>query len=131
MTFEIIAGTIYSAHFPFSDLSNKKKRPVLALSGKDENNDVRIVFITKTPVDDVQGFALELADFLDGPLKHQSHVRVDKTFNLHISRIEKPVAQLSDKGYERVLRKLVTLDIPSLAALKYREKPFQSGLALH
>ena len=35
MTFEITPGTIYSAYFPFSDLNNKKKRPVLALSGKD------------------------------------------------------------------------------------------------
>jgi len=127
MTFEITPGTIYSAHFPFSDLSNKKKRPVLALSGKDENDDVRIAFITKTSVAEAQGFALDSADFADEMLKHQSHVRVDKTFNLHISRIEKPVAQLSDKGYERVLRRLVTLDIPNLAALKYRDKPFQSG----
>jgi CDP-6-deoxy-D-xylo-4-hexulose-3-dehydrase len=127
MTFEITPGTIYSAHFPFSDLSNKKKRPVLALSGKDENDDVRIAFITKTSVAEALGFALESADFADEMLKHQSHVRVDKTFNLHISRIEKPVAQLSDKGYERVLRRLVTLDIPNLAALKYRDKPFQSS----
>lgn len=130
MTFEITPGTIYSAYFPFSDLSNKKKRPVLALSGKDENDDIRIVFITKTPVDEAHGFALELADFVDEILKHQSHVRADKTFNLHISRIEKPVAQLSDKGYERVLRKLVTMDIPNLAALKYRHKPFQAGTSV-
>jgi len=130
MTFEITPGTIYSAHFPFSDLSNKKKRPVLALSGKDENDDVRIAFITKTPVDEAQGFALESADFAGEMLKHQSYVRVDKTFNLHLSRIEKPVARLSDKGHERVLRKLVTLDIPSLAALIYRDKPFQPGTSV-
>jgi len=55
MTFEIIPGTIYSAYFPFSDLSNQKKRPVLALSAKDENDDVRIVFITKTFVNEAQG----------------------------------------------------------------------------
>ena len=127
MTFEIVPGSIYSAFFSFSDFSNTKKRPVLALSGKDENDDVRIAFITKTAATEAQGFALESADFADGMLKHQSHVRVDKTFNLHISRIEKPVARLSDKGYERVLRKLVTLDIPNFAALKYCDKPFQSG----
>ena len=103
---------------------------MLALSGKDENDDVRIVFITKSPVAEGQGFALEPADFADEMLKHQSHVRVDKTFNLHISRIEKSVARLSDKGYERVLRKLVILDIPNLAALKYREKPFMPGISV-
>ncbi|MBI5919132.1 MAG: lipopolysaccharide biosynthesis protein RfbH [Nitrosomonadales bacterium] len=130
MTFEITSGVIYSAHFPFSDLSNKKKRPVLALSGKDENDDVRIAFITTTPVSDAQGFALEVTDFAGEPLKHQSHVRVDKTFNLHFSRIEKPVAQLSERGFERVLRRLVMLDIPSFAALKCRERGFQAGTSV-
>jgi len=127
MTFEITAGTIYSAYFPFSDLSNKKKRPVLALSGKDENDDVRIAFITKTAVTPAQGFALEAVDFAGEPLKHPSHIRIDKTFNLHSGRIEKPVAALNDKGFERVLRRLVTLDIPNLATIKYRDKPFDSG----
>ena len=130
MTFDIIPGTIYSAYFPFSDLSNQKKRPVLALSGKDENNDVRIAFITKTPVDAEQGFALESAHFADETLKHQSHVRIDKTFNLHFSRIEKPVARLSEKGLECVLRRLITLDIPNLAALKYQPKHFIPGTSV-
>lgn len=61
MTFEIIPGTIYSAHFLFRDLSNKKKRPVLALSGKDENDDVRIAFITKTWVTEALGGAKWIA----------------------------------------------------------------------
>jgi CDP-6-deoxy-D-xylo-4-hexulose-3-dehydrase len=130
MTFEITPGTIYSAYFPFSDLSNKKKRPVLALSGKDENDDVRIAFITRTAVDDAHGFALEPADFKDEQLKYPSHIRIDKTFNLHISRIEKPVASLSYKGYERVLRSLVMLDINSFADLKYRQKPFLGGTSV-
>ncbi|MGZ6005383.1 MAG: lipopolysaccharide biosynthesis protein RfbH, partial [Candidatus Saccharimonadales bacterium] len=127
MTFEITPGTIYSAYFPFSDLSNKKKRPVLALSAKDENDDVRIVFITKTPVDEAQGFALEAGDFADEPLKYPSHIRIDKTFNLHSSRIEKPVARLCDNVYENVLRRLVTFDIPNFASLKYRQKTFVEG----
>lgn len=130
MTFEITPGTIYSSYFPFSDPGNKKKRPVLALSGKDENDDVRVAFITKTQVDEAYGFALDQFDFSGAELKHPSHIRVDKTFNLHVSRIEKPVARLSDKAYERVLRKLVTLDIPNLAAFKYRDQPFHSGTSI-
>ena len=130
MTFEITPGTIYSAYFPFSDLSNQKKRPVLALSGKDENDDVRIAFITKTSVAEAQGFELKPDDFADMPLKHTSHLRADKTFNLHVSRLEKPVAKLSAKGYERVLRKLISLDIPELAALKNNARPFQSGVSV-
>jgi hypothetical protein len=33
MRFEVEPGAIYSALFPFSDLSATKKRPVLALGG--------------------------------------------------------------------------------------------------
>ena len=127
MTFDITPGTIFSALFPFSDLSDQKRRPVLALSGKDENDDVRIAFITKTPASEAQGFKLDLDDFDDVPLKHISYIRADKTFNLHISRLEKPVTKLSAKGYERVLRKLISLDIPQLAALKYAPVPFEGG----
>ena len=130
MTFDIIPGTIYSAYFPFSDLNNKKKRPVLALSGMDENSDVRIAFITKTPVEEAQGFALKPAYFKDEPLKYSSYIRIDKTFNLNISRIEKPVTRLNDKGFECVLRRLVPLDIPTLAALKYQKKPFLGGTTI-
>ena len=47
MSFDIVAGVIYSAFFSFGESGNLKKRPVLALSEKDENGDVRIAFITK------------------------------------------------------------------------------------
>ena len=124
MTFDIDPGMIFSAWFPFSDLSKEKKRPVLALSEIDENGDVRVAFITKTPVGNKQGFALQATDFETEPLKHQSYLRVDKTFNLNISRIEKPVAQLNEKTYEKVLRKLIALDIPNFAKVKYKDKPF-------
>ena len=63
MTFDIVPGSIYSAQFPFSDLS-KEKTPVIALSEIDKNGDVRVAFITKTPADDAQGFALQADDFL-------------------------------------------------------------------
>lgn len=127
MTFEITPGTIYSAFFPFSDLSAKKKRPVLALSGLDEYGDVRVAFITKTPVSEQSGYALTSGDYDGAPLLFSSHLRVDKTFNLHASRLEKPVAKLSHQGYERALRKLISLDIPQFAAHKHNPKPFTPG----
>ena len=127
MNFEIIPGTIYSAWFPFSDLSTQKKRPVLALGQIDENSDVRVAFITKTPPREISGYKIESQDFDGIPLPHTSHIRLDKTFNLHISRLEKPVVKLNDQGYERALRGLIALDIPQLSALKHNAKPFLPG----
>ena len=124
MTFDIEPSMIFSAWFPFSDLSKEKKRPVLALSDIDKNGDVRVAFITKTPADEDQGFALNKNDFVNETLKYQSYIRIDKTFNLHISRIEKPVTQLNEQCYEKVLRKLIAFDIPNLAKVKYKEQSF-------
>lgn len=130
MTFDIEPSMIFSAWFPFSDLSKEKKRPVLALSDIDKNGDVRVAFITKTPAAEEQGFVLNENDFVNEPLKYQSYIRIDKTFNLHINRIEKLVAQLSEKCYEKVLRRLIALDIPNLAKLKYKEQSFIPGKSI-
>lgn len=100
MPFEIEPGTVYSALFPFSDLSATKKRPVLALGDTDEFGDVRVAFITKTPVAEPHGYLLTDTDCDGAPLPFASHLRADKTFNLHASRLEKPVAKLSASGYE-------------------------------
>ena len=127
MGFEIIPGTIYSAFFPFSDLSAKKKRPLLALGGMDEYGDVRVAFITRASVDQDKGFELEIEDYEGAGLPFPSHVRIDKTFNLHSSRLEKPVARLSGIGFERVLRKLIALDIPTFAGLKHGARRFLPG----
>lgn len=127
MPFEIEPGTVYSALFPFSDLSATKKRPVLALGDTDEFGDVRVAFITKTPVAEPHGYLLTDTDYDGAPLPFASHLRADKTFNLHASRLEKPVAKLSASGYERALRKLITLDIPQFAAHRHASQPFTPG----
>jgi CDP-6-deoxy-D-xylo-4-hexulose-3-dehydrase len=127
MTFEIIAGHIYSAQFPFSDLSANKRRPVLVLGEEDARGDVRVGFITKTPVDLDVGFPFLEDDFDGPPLKHKSHIHLNKTFNLHSSRIEKPVAKLQAAGFEKVLRKLITLTIPQFSDYKHMPGPFKPG----
>jgi len=129
MACEIIPGHIYSAFFPFSDLSNKKRRPLLVLEVADAKGDVRVAFITKTPVDDDSrsGFLLQPEDFDGEPLQFASHVRLDKTFNLHQSRIEKPLAKLSSTGFEKALRKLIGLAIPQFSTHKNAVKPFEPG----
>lgn len=127
MSFEIEPGVIYSALFPFSDLTATKRRPLLALSAKDEFGDVRVAFITRTPVAEPKGLALTDADYQGPPLPFPSHLRIDKTFNLHAGRIEKPVARLSVGGYERALRQIIALDIPQVAELRHGPRPFMPG----
>ena len=74
MTFDIAPSIIFSAWFPFSDLTEKRKRPVLALSGIDKNGDVRVAFITKTPADETQGFELLADDFEKGVIQKSNSI---------------------------------------------------------
>jgi len=127
MTCEIIPGHIYSAFFPFSDLTGKKRRPLLVLDTIDAKGDIRVAFITKTPVDLKIGFLLCQEDFDGESLRFESYVRLDKTFNLHQNRIEKPLAKLSSKGFEKALRKLISLAIPQFTTHKNAVKPFEPG----
>jgi CDP-4-dehydro-6-deoxyglucose reductase, E1 len=109
LTSKIVPGEIYSAIFPFSDLSSQKRRPLLILAPPNQDGDVQVGFITSKSVDDKAGLALIDEDFSGEPLKIQSHLRLDKIFNLHLSRIEKRVGVLSHAGVEKAMRKLVLL----------------------
>ena len=127
MIYDIIPGVILSAWFPFGDLSKTQKRPMLVLSEVDKNSDVQVAFITATMADDKSGFALQTDDFIDKPLPRKSYIRVDKIFNLHINRIEKIIAQLNEKAYDKVLRKIISLNTLKLSKAKYKRQQFVKG----
>ncbi|MBE0472354.1 MAG: DegT/DnrJ/EryC1/StrS family aminotransferase, partial [Methyloprofundus sp.] len=127
MTFKIQVGTIYAAYYPFSDLTQSKKRPVLAVQEADAYGDVKVVFITSQSVKTEQGFALNSEDFDGTPLPLDSSVRTDKSFSLHLSKIEKPVAKLTYKAFERVLRSVINQQVTGFAAHKYQTADFEPG----
>ena len=124
MNREIVSGEIYSALFPFSDLSSSKLRPVLVLNPPNEQNDVRVGFITKTAVDQSIGFPLLKDDFSEKELPYKSYLRLDKTFNLHVSRLEKRITKLSLLGFKKTLRKVIILTIPEFVNYQYRSNSF-------
>ena len=71
MTFELENNSIkvnesciYTIPFPFTDLSDIKYRPALALDNPDHLGDVRFLFITTTPIEnEKQGFKLVKEDY--------------------------------------------------------------------
>jgi CDP-6-deoxy-D-xylo-4-hexulose-3-dehydrase len=127
MSFDVLPGHIYSAYFPFGDSTSPKRRPLLVVEAPGENGDAKVAFITRSPVDSERGLPLSDGDFLGPPLKFPGFVHADKTFHLHASRLEKPVARLSGPTFEKILRKMIGLGIPRYAAVKYAEIPFEPG----
>jgi mRNA interferase MazF len=75
----LAAGKIVVVPFPFSDLSQTKRRPALVLgnAGKD---DWILCQITSNPYGDDKAYALTDESFAEGSLNSQSYARPGKLF---------------------------------------------------
>jgi len=112
MTCEIRAGGIYKIPFPFTDLTEAKARPALALTDGDAQGDARFFFITTTPPDiSEQAIAIEFEDFASEPLPLQSHIRLDKSILLHESLVIKQWARLTDAAMARIYRAIIADEV--------------------
>ncbi len=112
MTCDIKAGSIYKMSFPFTDFTQVKARPALALTDSDVYGDARFVFITATAPDaSEQAITLEQDDFSGTPLPLQCYLRLDKSVLLHQSLVIKPWASLTDTAMARVYRAIIADDV--------------------
>lgn len=128
MTFDVQPGGIYKLPFPFTDLSGDRGRPALALSEPDQNGDVRFLFITKTPPEQNEiSYLFSPDDYLGSPLPFESHLRIEKSFLLNQKLVLKPLAALSSQALAKVLRLLITLDIPRFARVEHATSAFTPG----
>lgn len=129
MICNLVEGGIYKIPFPFSELSNQKARPALALDSPDQRGDVRFVFITTTPVSNaLQGIKLESDDYEGEPLPFTSYLRLEKTFLLHESLVIKPLAKLNPQAMSKVLRQLIKADIPKFVDYTQTPSTFNPGM---
>lgn len=74
-----LKGSVVIINFPFSDLSNTKRRPALVI-GEWQSDDVILCQITSMAHKDA--FAVELTDndFISGSLIKKSYIRPNKLF---------------------------------------------------
>jgi len=74
-----IKGDIVVIPFPYSDLSNSKKRPSLVLADL-KGDDIILCQITSQFVKDGYAIALVNSDFVTGSLKQPSNIRPNRLF---------------------------------------------------
>jgi len=128
MTCNVVEGGIYKIPFPFSDLTQKKSRPALALDNPNEQGDVRFMFITTTAVENAsQGFQLKEEDYDQAPLPFDSFIRIEKTILLHKNLAIKRLSKLTAQAMGKVLRQYIKAEIPKFARYKYAPLPFKPG----
>ena len=88
-------GDIILIKFPFTNLQQAKKRPVLVL--KDENNLGDFICLQITSKDTQKALLkVNNQDLKDGNLKLLSFVKYDKCFTLNSEVVDKKLASIDD-----------------------------------
>ncbi|MBP7433866.1 type II toxin-antitoxin system PemK/MazF family toxin [bacterium] len=74
-----VKGDVVIILFPFSDLTNSKKRPALVLSAL-SGDDIIVCQITSKSVKDDYSIEIDNSDFKTGKLNQCSNIRPNKIF---------------------------------------------------
>lgn len=103
-----VRGDVVVLPFPFSDLSQTKRRPalVVAEAGGDE---LLLCQITSQSARDQYAVALSTSDFEFGSLNKQSHIRSNRIFTAHAGLIAYSAGHLRDSKTREVAERLVAL----------------------
>lgn len=78
-------GDIVLIPVPFTDLSSRKRRPVIVVSSDTYNDvcpDMIVVAMTSNPAQTRWSFRIESSDLHDGRLNRPGTVRVDRIYTL-------------------------------------------------
>lgn len=102
---KFVVGDVVVTTFPFSDLSNNKRRPALVLA-EVEFGDLILCQITSKPYSSRTAIGIEAADFATGGLPIASYVRPDKLFTTDATLIERAAGTLTDEALDRVLSRV-------------------------
>ncbi|WP_321506788.1 type II toxin-antitoxin system PemK/MazF family toxin [uncultured Methanoregula sp.] len=105
---EPVKGDIVVVLFPFSDLSNAKKRPALVLATPD-GEDVILCQITSRLVSDRYAVLIGEDDFSAGSLRQESNVRPTRIFTADKKIIQYIAGHLKDDVMERIVNRLIDI----------------------
>ena len=99
-----IKGDVVVIPFPFSDLSQFKKRPALVIAVLEE--DLILCQITSKYKRDNYAISLNQSDFIEGNLKIDSYIRPNKIFTVHKDLILYKIGHIKEEKLYEVLEKL-------------------------
>ena len=100
-----IKGDVVVIPFPFSDLSQFKKRPALVVAML-EGEDLILCQITSKHKSDNYAISLNQSDFSEGKLKIDSYIRPNKIFTAHKDLILYKIGRIKEEKLHEVLEKL-------------------------
>lgn len=104
----LIKGDIVVVPFPFSDLSNYKKRPALVITTL-KGDDLILCQITSQNISDEYTIPLSNDDLASGNLKRKSNIRPNRIFTADGNIILYKVGNLKENKMAEVINRLIAI----------------------
>ena len=105
---KFVKGDVVIIPFPFSDLSEVKKRPAFVVS-KLKGDDVILCQITSKMVKDKYSISLLRTDFAKGNLLVDSNIRPNRIFTADKGLVLYKVGNVKEKKTKEIIRKIVEI----------------------
>jgi len=103
-----VKGDVVVVPFPFTDLTQAKRRPALVLATFD-GNDLVLCQITSQAVRDHHAIPLAVSDFRDGSLRKASNIRPNRVFTAYDRLILYRVGALKPEKSGEIVEALVNI----------------------
>ena len=103
-----VKGDVVVVPFPFSDLTQAKRRPALVITEL-EGDDVILCQITSQRVEDKYAIPIDENNFEIGTLKQRSNIRLNRIFTADQHIILHRVGRLRSEKASEVIEKIVDI----------------------
>ncbi len=103
-----VKGDVVVLPFPFSDLTQAKRRPALVIAEL-KGDDVILCLITSQWVKDEYAIPIDVNDFEQGSLKKKSHIRPNRIFTADSNIILYSAGRLKKKRTDDVVEKVIEI----------------------
>jgi len=103
-----VKGDVVVVPFPFSDLSQSKRRPALLIASL-EGEDAILCQITSKTIKDSYAISIDGADFATGSLRQQSNVRPNRLFTADHHIILYKVGSIKKEKIAQVIARIIEI----------------------
>lgn len=103
-----VKGDIVAVPFPFSDLSNSKRRPAFVVRDF-EGDDLLLCQITSQALKNQFSISINENEFLSGSLNKPSNIRPDKIFTCSENIILYKIGALNETTVQKVIQGITDL----------------------
>ena len=105
---KFVKGDVVVIPFPFSDLSQSKRRPALVIAPL-EGNDVILCQITSKITKDTYAISIEDTDFNSGGLRQSGNIRPNRLFTADKNIILYQVGSIRSEKLIQVIERVVEI----------------------